>query len=88
MDWSKIDAALAAALADVADRSVRALPVFVRVDPSVADPDLLAELGLEGGSEGEVRTGTVSAQGVRRLTRQPWVRRVQLSGPLDLLGPP
>ncbi len=85
MDWSKVDAALAGALADAGDPGERLLPVFVHVDAGRADPSILADLDVqpEGGG---VRTGMVSPDGVDHLTDQPWVTRVQLSGPLRLLG--
>ncbi|MGI8684217.1 MAG: hypothetical protein ACR2MO_03830 [Acidimicrobiales bacterium] len=85
MDWSKVDAALAGALSDAGDTGGRMLPVFVHVDEELADASLLAELDVQTAGGG-VRTGTVSAAGVDHLTDQPWVTRVQLSGPLRLLG--
>ena len=84
MDWSKVDAALAAVLAD-ADGGARRLPVFVHVDAEQADPSLLDALDMHG-EGGMVRTGTVSADEVAQLTDRPWVTRVQLAGPLRLTG--
>ena len=84
MDWSKVDAALAGALSDATDAGDR-LPVFVHVDAERADASLLAALDLRG-EGGGVRTGTLSTAGVAQITDQPWVTRVQLSGPLRLAG--
>ncbi len=60
-------------------------PCSSTLDVELADASLLADLDVapEGGG---VRTGTVSPDGVDHLTDQPWVTRVQLSGPLRLLG--
>lgn len=86
MDWSKVDATLAAALADAgADDSCR-LPVFVHLDADAADPSFLDELPLAPPGERGICTGTLSAADVDRLTEQPWVRSIGLSGPLRLLG--
>jgi len=85
MDWSKVDAALAGALADSVDPGERRLAVFVHVEVEQADASLLADLDVQAVGGG-VRTGTVSPAGVDHLTDQPWVTRVQLSGPLRLLG--
>lgn len=96
MDYRKIDAALAAALdgdrpADDRDRGPRrtpGLPVFVHIDPAAATrrrPEL-ARLGLPAGSLlGGIGTATLSAEQVRELSEQPWVRQIRLSQPLDLL---
>lgn len=83
MDWCKVDAALAGALADAGDTGE--LPVFVHVDAGGADVSLLEKLDLRE-SGGGVCTGTLSPAGVDHLTDQPWVTRVALSGPLRLLG--
>lgn len=85
MDWGKVDAQLASALAGVADDEP--LPVFVQVDRSRADADVLAQLGL-GTDDGDVGTTSLSAAQVADLTDQAWVERVQLSGRLRLLRQP
>lgn len=86
MDWSKVDAALAGALADTGDPQACRLPVFVHLDAEQADRRLLAELDVHGSASAGVGTGTVSAAGVDQLTDLPWVTRVQLSSPLRLQG--
>ena len=96
MEWSKVDPALAAALSGSAghelggegggDGGARRIPVFVYVDAAQCDRSVLRALDLRG-ADGPVRTGTVTAADVERLTDQPWVRRVVLSGPLRLAGP-
>lgn len=86
MDWSKVDAALAGALADVGDPDARCLPVFVHVDVEEAEETLLATLDVHGSAPGGIGTGTLSAAAVDRLTDQPWVTRIALSGPLRLQG--
>lgn len=58
--------------------------MFVHVDAERADAFLLEELGVRAGGGG-VCTGTVSPDGVDRLTDQSWVSRVRLSAPLRLL---
>lgn len=84
MDWSKVDAALAAALA-AADDPETCLTVFVHLDSERADPSLLVDLDLRGAPPGGVCTGTVSVRAVEELTDQPWVTRVHLSGRVRLL---
>lgn len=94
MDWSKVDAALAGALSDAvaggerdgAGAIGRRLPVFVHVLAAQADAVLLAELEVGGAPAASVRTGTLTPAAVGQLTDQPWVMRVQLSGPLRLRG--
>ena len=84
LDWSKVDAALAGALADADAAGSARLAVFVHVDVDRAEVSLLEELGVRA-SGGGVCTGTVSPDGVDRLTDQSWVSRVRLSAPLRLL---
>ncbi len=82
MDWGKIDAPLASALAGAADDD--RLPVFVHLDRSRADRATLDRLGL-GRRGGEVSTASLSAADLADLTDKAWVRRVSLSGRLRLL---
>lgn len=83
MDWSKVDAALAGALADAGDRR---LPVFVHLDAERADRALLAGLQVLLGEAGGVCTAHLSGDQVALLTDQSWVTGVRLSGPLLTLG--
>ena len=92
MDYRKIDAALAAALDDERPPDARGrtpkLPVFVSVDPAAATRRRahLARLGLPAGSLlGGIATASLSADQVKELSEQPWVRQIRLSQPLDLL---
>lgn len=84
MDWSKVDAALAAALAD--DGGQRCT-VLVHLTADV-EPDLLKALGVSAAGEGLVRTATVSPTEVERLSDQPWVSLLRLSRRLGPYGPP
>ena len=84
MNWAKVDAALAAALAD-APAGGRILRVFVHVDPATADAGVCARLGV-GPPEGAVRTATLSAREVAELSELAWVRRLALSGRARLLA--
>jgi len=79
MDWSKVDAGLAGALAD--DDASQRYDVFVHLAPG-ADPDVLVALGVVAPGEGAVRTARVSVADVARLTDQEGVRLVRLSGRL------
>ena len=85
MDWSKVDAALAGALAGAGEAR---LTVFVHVDPEAADYSVLARLGVGecGRPPGGVLTAEVSPDEVAALTDHPWVHRLRLSHrlrPLD-----
>ncbi len=83
MDWRKIDAPLASALAGASDDD--ALPVFVHLDRARADGDVLDRLGLGVDEDGDVSTASLSRSDRADLTDQVWVRRVSLSGRLRLL---
>ena len=83
MDWRKVDAPLASALAGT--QGEEALPVFVQVDRSRADADALDRLGL-GRDAGDLGTASLSPQQLDALTDQDWVLFVRLSGRLRLLG--
>jgi len=80
MDWSKVDAALAGALAD--DDGSHRHAVFVHLAPDAA-PDAGPDLGV-----GPVRTATLSRSEIDRLSEQAWVGRVRLSRPLGLYDGP
>ena len=85
MDWRKVDAPLASALAGTPGDE--ALPVFVQVDRSRADADALDRLGL-GRDPGDLGTASLSPQQLDTLTDQDWVLFVRLSGRLRLLVDP
>ena len=82
MNWSKLDARLAAALGPGSDD--RPLSVFVHVDPAGADAGVCDRLGL-GPPAREIVTATLSPEQVAELSELPWVRRLALSGHLRLL---
>jgi hypothetical protein len=84
VDWAKVDAPLAAALAGASADD--ALPVFVHVDRSAADVNALDALNL--GDVGDVGTALVSPAQVDALTERDWVLSVRLSGHLNLLAEP
>lgn len=84
MDWSKVDAGLAGALAD--DDASRRYFVFVHLATG-ADPDVLAQLDITTSGQGTVRTATLSAAEVDRLTDHAAVSRLRLARPLGLHDP-
>lgn len=88
MDWAKVDAPLAAALAGASADD--ALPVFVHVDRSAADTDAHGDdLDLLNLAQaGDVGTASLSPAQVDALTERDWVVTVRLSGRLRLLAEP
>jgi hypothetical protein len=86
VDWRKVDAPLASALAGAPDDE--SFPVFVHLDPSRADAEILDQLGLEHDDDREIESASLSAAQLAVLTDQPWVQRVRLGGRLRLLRPP
>jgi hypothetical protein len=87
VDWGKVDAPLASALAGAS--SDEPLSVFVQIDPSRAnlDGDELDRLGLGRDASG-ISTATLSPAQVDALTDEDWVLYVRLSGQLRLLRQP
>jgi len=79
MDWSKVDAALAAALDD--DDASRRHTVFIHLAPQ-ADPRGLVALGVDPTGEGSVRTATLSAAEIGRLSDRAEVDHIRISRPL------
>jgi hypothetical protein len=89
MDYQKMDAALAAALAEVRDPEERALSVFIHTAhaPQDSEADFLEELGVGGVTGGrQVFTATLSPRAVEKLSDQPWLRYMKLSRRLRILG--
>ena len=85
MDHTKLDAALAAALAAAPQPDDAALNVLVHLDPASADHDLLARMGVRGHDERTaVGTATLSPAQVAELSELPWVRQIRLSTTLHL----
>ena len=87
MDWGKVDAPLASALAGAS--ADEPLLVFVQIDPSQGgvDGEVLDRLGL-GPDLAEVSTATLSPSQLDALTDEEWVLYVRLSGRLRLLRQP
>lgn len=87
MDWGKVDAPLASALAGASPDEP--LSVFVQIDASrgEVDGDVLDRLGL-GRNAGGLTTATLSPAQLDALTDEEWVGYVRLSGRLRLLRPP
>lgn len=83
MDWSKVDAALAGAMAEGSDAGRRYV-VFIHLEARGAG--VLADLGLDGSGGGAVRTATVTAQQVDALSSHAGVRLVALSRSLRADG--
>lgn len=79
MDWAKVDAPLASALAGATDDARFA--VFVHVDPARADAATLDRLGLAG----PVTTASLRPAEVAALTDEPCIRQVRLAQRLRLL---
>lgn len=87
MDYGKVDAALAAALADIADADAdrRELSVFIHLDdPGDEGREALTRMGVTGAAEHQACTATVSARQVADLSERPWVRQLRLSARLRL----
>ena len=87
MDWGKVDAPLASALAGASGDEP--LSVFVQIDKSHGNPDgdVLDRLGLGRDANG-LSTATLSPAQLDALTDQDWVLYVRLSGRLRLLREP
>lgn len=87
MDWGKVDAPLASALAGASPDEP--LSVFVQIDLSrgEVDGEVLDRLGL-GRDAGDVTTATLSPAQLDALTDEAWVLYVRLSGRLRLLRQP
>jgi len=87
VDWRKVDAPLASALAGAA--ADEPLSVFVKIDRSrgEVDEEALDRLGLGPDAAG-TSTATLSPAQVDALTDEDWVLHVRLSGQLRLLRQP
>jgi len=87
VDWGKVDAPLASALAGAS--AEEPLSVFVQIDRTRGDVDrdVLDRLGLDP-EPAEVSTATLSPSQLDALTDEEWVLYVRLSGRLRLLRQP
>ncbi len=92
MNWGKVDAPLASALARAA--ADERLTVFVDLDRSQAEGDVLRRMGMgpdvegDDAGDGSLASASLLPAQVADLTDHPWVRRVTLSGRLRLLDQP
>jgi len=89
MNYQKVDAGLASALAEVADPEAREFTVFVHTNaaPTKDQETVLRQFGVNDPTAGrQVFTATLSAQAVEELTNQPWVRFLKLSTRLRPYG--
>jgi hypothetical protein len=87
MDYSKIDAALAAALANVQDRESPSMDVFVHAARPLNSDEIafLEKLGISVDSGKTIFTARLSARAIEKLSRQRWVRYIKLSQKLQPL---
>jgi hypothetical protein len=76
VDWSKVDAALASAMSDAGDSD--RFVVFVHLTGPVGSEELL-RAGLQPEDQGAIRTASLTAASLERLTEEAWVRRIELS---------
>lgn len=79
MDWAKVDAPLASALAGADEEDE--LTVFVHLDLERADAATLERLGLDGA----VSTASLRPAEVAALTDEECIRQVRLARRLRLL---
>lgn len=87
MNYQKLDAALASAIARVENPEERNLVVFVQAEPvpDAQKADFLEHLGVSGASsERDIFTATLSAREVGELSEQRWVQSIRLSQKLHL----
>jgi hypothetical protein len=81
MDYSKIDAALAAALAHSQDREAPTIDVFIHAVRSLNRDEIafLETLGVSSEPGKTIFTARLSARAIEELSRQSWVRYIKLS---------
>jgi hypothetical protein len=81
MNYTKVDAALAAALKRK-DTNKRIIPVFVGVKKGLGQTEMthLQKLGITFNREiPEIFSATISQESISELSDQPWVRYLKLS---------
>ena len=91
MNHRKLDPGLAMALKDTetSNEDVPAFDIFIRMAraPGTDEVTYLEKLGISCPAAGRrIFTATLSARAVDELSKQPWVRYLQLSRQLQLLG--
>ena len=86
MDYQKVDAGLAVALAEADDAEARSLTVFVHtaVPPDEEAIRTLKGFGVAAASDRQIFTATLSPRAVAQLSEQPWVQSIKLSRTLRL----
>jgi hypothetical protein len=88
MDYRKIDAALATALAQTHAKDGPAFTVFVHAayPPGPEEKAVLEGHGVSAGAGSRnIFTATLSPRAIDELTERPWVRSVRLSSQLHPL---
>jgi len=88
MNWQKVDASLASALADVQDPDAAEFDVFIHTanNPGPTESTYLQGLGAGNIASGrQIITAKLSARAISGLSDQSWVRSLRLSRRLKLL---
>jgi hypothetical protein len=89
VNYQKIDAALAAAIADVENEDQASFGVFIETNSMLGDGEasLLKKFGVGGvAPDRKVFTANLSAPAIGELSERPWVRFIRLSQRLRPLG--
>lgn len=87
MDYSKIDAVLAAKLADVQDQDQKCLIVLIKTVqvPNTTETAFLESLGIKKNAQNQqLFTATLSANNIADLSEKPWVKYIKPSHELYL----
>lgn len=81
MDYSKIDAALAAALANVQDRESPSMDVFIHAARPLTGDEIafFEKLGISAEPGKTIFTARLSARAIEELSHQSWVKYIKLS---------
>lgn len=89
MDYRKIDAALASAIANVADANSPELLVFIHtIDvPDESQAAYLTACGVADARNRRIHTAKLSTTAITDLSDQPWVQSIKLSQRLHPLDP-
>ncbi len=80
MNYDKIDAALASAIEEGADNDRHTVFIFADKEPSVEGIDVLKAAGVDiKDGKQSIFTAALSAEKIKDLSLQPWVKFIQLS---------
>ncbi|MFZ5966229.1 MAG: hypothetical protein ACOYVK_03550 [Bacillota bacterium] len=88
MDYSKVDAALAAKLGDIHDQNEKCLVVLIKTIqvPNAAETAFLESLGIKKISQHQqLFTATLSANNIADLSEETWVKYIKRSHELYLM---